>query len=134
MPAYEAVYKANYNSGTAALNVYGTFKPSKEHDYFYGCTMQDGSTIDLSARTNALPRVSAFTSGDNTLKFATNATVRVKLGGRKVSHKTPIVSWATAPENLAGLRFVSGDENRPFSIIKKDDGLYIYTGTVILVR
>ena len=130
---YEAVFGANYNTGTAALNVYGTFKPS-EHDYFYGCTMQDGSAIDLSSRTNALPRVSAFTGGDNTLKFATNATVRVKLGGRKVSHKTPIVSWATAPENLAGLKFVSGDEDRRFSVVKKDDGLYIHTGVVIFVR
>ena len=130
---YEAVFGANYNTGTAALNVYGAFKPS-EHDYFYGCTMQDGSTIDLSSRTNALPRVSAFTSGDNTLKFATNATVRVKLGGRKVSHKTPIVSWATAPENLAGLKFVCGDEERRFTVIKKDDGLYILRGTIIFVR
>ena len=126
-------YNFNNNSGTAALNVYGAFKPS-EHDYFYGCTMQDGSTIDLSSRTNALPRVSAFTAGDHTLKFATNATVRVKLGGRKVSRNEPIVSWATAPENLAGLKFVSGDENRRFSIVKKDDGLYIHTGLVIFVR
>ncbi len=130
---YEAVYDWNANSGTAALNVYGAFKPS-EHDYFYGCTMQDGSTIDLSSRTNALPRVSAFTGGDNTLKFATNAIVRVKLGGRKVSRNEPIVSWATAPENLAGLKFVCGDENRRFSIVKKDDGLYIHTGLVIFVR
>ena len=130
---YEAVFGANYNSGTAALNVYGAFKPS-EHDYFYGCTMQDGSTIDLSSRTNALPRVSAFTAGDHTLKFATNATVRVKLGGRKVSRNEPIVSWATAPENLAGLKFVSGDEDRRFSVIKKDYGLYIHTGVVIFVR
>ena len=96
--------------------------------------MQDGSTIDLSSRTNALPRVSAFTAGDNTLKFATNATVRVKLGGRKVSHKTPIVSWATAPENLAGLKFVCGDEERRFAVIKKEDGIYIQRGMVIFVR
>ena len=130
---YEAVFGANYNSGTAALNVYGAFKPS-EHDYFYGCTMQDGSTIDLSSRTNALPRVSAFTGGDHTLKFADDATVKVKLGGWKASTKTPIVSWETAPENLEGLKFVCGDKERRFSIIKKDDGLYIYAGTFIIVR
>ena len=132
---YEAVYSYNAaNSGTAALNVYGTFKPS-EHNYFYGCTMQDGSTIDLSARTNALPRVAAFTTnGDKTLKFANNATVKIKLGGRKVSSKTPIVSWATAPENLAGLKFVCGDEERRFAVIKKEDGIYIQRGMVIFVR
>jgi autotransporter-associated beta strand protein len=132
---YEAVYNYNAaNSGTAALNVYGTFKPS-EHNYFYGCTMQDGSTIDLSARTNALPRVAAFTTdGDKTLKFANNATVKIKLGGRKVSRNEPIVSWTNPPDNIARLKFVSGDEDRSFSIIKKDDGLYIHTGTVIFVR
>ena len=131
---YEAAYNYNANNGTAALNVYGTFKPAREHDYFYGCTLQDGSTIDLSARTNALPRVSAFTAGDNTLKFATNATVRVKLGGRKVSSKTPIVSWETAPDNLAGLRFVCGDEERRYGVVKKEDGLYIHTGLFIFVK
>ncbi|MBQ8112467.1 MAG: hypothetical protein IJ146_04595 [Kiritimatiellae bacterium] len=130
---YEVAYNYNANSGTAALNVYGAFKPS-EHDYFYGCTMQDGSTIDLSSRTNALPRVSAFTGGDHTLKFADDATVKVKLGGWKASTKTPIVSWETAPENLEGLKFVCGDKERRFSIIKKDDGLYIYAGTFIIVR
>ena len=111
---YEAVFGANYNSGTAALNVYGT--------------------IDLSSRTNALPRVSAFTGGDHTLKFADDATVKVKLGGWKASTKTPIVSWETAPENLEGLKFVCGDKERRFSIIKKDDGLYMYAGTFIIVR
>ena len=132
---YEAVYSYNAaNSGTAALNVYGTFKPSA-HDYFYGCTMQDGSTIDLSARTTALPRVAAFTTnGDKTLKFANNATVKIKLGGRKVSTKTPIISWTTAPDNLAGLKFVCGDEDRRFAVIKKEDGIYIQRGMVIFVR
>jgi hypothetical protein len=131
---YEAAYDLDYNSGTAALNVYGAFKPS-EHDYFYGCTMQDGSTIDLSSRTNALPRVAAFTTaGDKTLKFADNATVKIKLGGMKVSKNEPIVSWTTPPENLAGLKFVCGDERRRFGVLKKDDGLYIYSGTLIFVR
>ena len=130
---YEAAFNGNYNNGTAALNVYGTFKPSA-HNYFYGCTLQDGSTIDLSARTNALPRVSAFTSGDNTLKFATNATVRVKIGNRKFPKREPVVSWTTAPDNLAGLRFVCGDEGRQYSVIKKEDGLYLHSGMIIIVR
>ncbi len=41
--------------------------------------MQEGSTIDLSERTAALPLVSAFTNtdSDRTLKFADGATVYV---------------------------------------------------------
>jgi hypothetical protein len=74
---YEALYDGNVNTGTALLKVHGTFKPSA-HDCFHGCEMQDGSTIDLSSRSNALPLVSAFTTGDNMLKFANGATVGVK--------------------------------------------------------
>ena len=136
---YEAVYDdeadelySDFNSGGALMAVYGTFKPSA-HDYFYGCTMQDGSTIDLSARTNALPRASAFTNF-NTIQFADNATVKIKLGGRRFSTKTPIISWAdNAPENLAGLTFKSAD-GESFSVIKKADGLYIQKGCMIIVR
>ena len=42
------------------MNVHGVFKPAA-HDYFYGCTLLDGSTIDFANRTTPLPVVSAFT-------------------------------------------------------------------------
>ena len=136
---YEAVYDdeadslySDFNSGGTVLAVYGTFKPSA-HDYFYGCTMHDGSTIDLSARTNALPRASAFTNF-NTIQFATNATVKIKLGGKRFSSRAPIISWAdNVPENLDGLTFRSAD-GESFRVIKKADGLYIKKGCMIIVR
>ena len=40
---YVALYDGTDNSGTGALNVYGTFIPAAGQK-FYGCTMQDGST------------------------------------------------------------------------------------------
>ena len=134
-------YIANYsgaatgNGGTAALNVRGTFKPSS-HDFFYGCTMQDGSTIDLSSRTSALPSVSSFTSGKANLEFAENATVAVKLGDRKVSSRTPVISWsaATKPTNVDTVTFVRADFDRHYSLVRKNDSLYALTGFVILVK
>ncbi len=39
-----------------------------------------------------------------------------------------------APSNLSGLTFVCGDENRQYSIDKKDDGLYVRSGFFLLVR
>ena len=42
---YYAACTNNVNNGTAAMNVYGRFTPAT--DYFYGCTLQDGATIDL---------------------------------------------------------------------------------------
>lgn len=119
------------------MKVYGTFKPSV-HNYFYGCTMQDGSMIDLSARTNALPCRSASTAGEGLtdLSFADNATVYVKLGGFRPEPNTPIISWTaeTMPANLDTLTFKSGDEGFVCGFKKKDDGLYLTTGLIIFLR
>ena len=93
------------------------------------------STLDFSEWPCEWPVTTAYTcTGNKAISFAAGATVKVKLGGWKASTKTPIVSWETAPENLEGLKFVCGDKERRFSIIKKDDGLYIYAGTFIIVR
>ena len=130
---YEQVYGANNNDGTAAFNVHGTFKPAADHNYFYGCTMQNGSTIDLSSRTGALPLVSSFTKGDNTLKFAAG-TIHVKLGERSVTRNTCLISWSSKPSGIASTRFVNaeGEHSRRFSA--RADGLYLSGGTMIIVR
>ena len=130
---YEQVYGANNNDGTAAFNVHGTFKPAAGHNYFYGCTMQNGSTIDLSSRTGALPLVSSFTKGDNTLKFAAG-TIHVKLGERNVTRDTCLISWSSKPSGIVSTRFASAEGERRRSFIKKEDGLYVAGGFMLLVR
>ena len=130
---YEQVYGANNNDGTAAFNVHGTFKPAAGHNYFYGCTMQDGSTIDLSSRTDALPLVSSFTKGDNTLKFAAG-TIHVKLGERNVTRNTCLISWSSKPSGIASTRFVNAEGERSRRFSARADGLYLSGGTMIIVR
>ena len=125
---YEAAYNYDYNSGTEALNVYGTFTPGASHNYFYGCTMQNGSTIDLSARTTPLPRVSSFTSGQNRLEFAADATVNVEIGARSSDVGTCLVSWpsGSAPDLSVGFALVAnGAAVEGKALAVKDDGLYI---------
>lgn len=128
---YEAVYSSNSNEGTAVFEVYGTFKPSV-HDYFRGCKMMDGSTIDLSARTNALPHIAAFTNGAKTLDFEPNKTVYVKLGSRNVSCGEAIISWSAKPADIDTVKFTSVPGEQACGFIKKDDGLYITRGTTII--
>ena len=70
---YKTTYTGNSNSGTAEMTVSGTFTP--QTDCFYGCTLQDGVTIDFSERETTLSVVSSFTSGSNTLSFAPYATI-----------------------------------------------------------
>ncbi len=131
---YEALYDRNSNNGTAAFNIHGAFKPSA-HDYFHGCTMQDGSTIDLSLREAALPLVSVFTNtnSDRTLKFADGATVYVALGGKRFAGGK-VISWNEKPENIGTVKFRSAPGERKCAFIAKDDGLYTMSGMVILVK
>jgi autotransporter-associated beta strand protein len=135
-----------WGTGTAyGLNVYGTFTPISTT--FYGCTMMNGSTIDLSGKTGVWSVQSSIPNAANnygltaaqqtarkTVSFADNATVKIKLGERKVKAGDKVVDWTgKTPANLATLRFTSA-EGEHFGLQKKDDGLYIIHGFIILVR
>ncbi|MBQ8114361.1 MAG: hypothetical protein IJ146_14260 [Kiritimatiellae bacterium] len=109
--AYRASSK--HNEGTAAFKVYGTFTPAT--DIFYGCQMQNGSTVDLSGRTTAWHTTTAAdgaAKGSTTVTFADNATITVNLYGREGlfalarSADPFVVTWNQEPENLATLKFV----------------------------
>ena len=104
---YEAAYSGTSNSGTAALNVYGSFRPTV--DRFYGPTMQDGSTIDLTEWPEAAgwPVYSRFTSGSTNILFASSATtVNMNLAGRtdlKALAKSAspyILTWSSEPASV----------------------------------
>ena len=132
---YVALYGVNANLGNEAINVFGAFKPSPTHNYFHGCMMQDGSTIDLSERTAAIPLVSAFTNteSDRTLKFADGATVYIDLGGKKFP-QGKVISWDAKPENIRTVKFRNAPGERKCSFVAKDDGLYMVRGFSVLIR
>ena len=116
---YAANYLGNYSTGTAALDVYGTFTPNSS--FFYGPTMQNGSSIDLSAKTGAWDVKSALTAGGNpTTKFAAGATVAILLGSRTPAYGEKIVSWtsATKPADSVSLT------NDTYYLHAEADGLY----------
>lgn len=115
-------------SGTMA--VYGAFTPTS--DSFYGCTLMDGSTLDLSTRSTTLNPCSDFTAGATTLKFEENATVNVVLGSRRTGN-SPIMSWTaeTKPANIDTVKFVRADADRRYSLVVKENGLYACAGLII---
>lgn len=100
---YMSLEAYNSNRGTAALNVYGTFTPTTQ--YFYGCTMQDGSTMDLTRwpESAGWPMYSRFTKGTTNLTF-TAGTVNVKLAGRSDlktlanAERPYVITWDSMPE------------------------------------
>ena len=124
---------ATTHKGSGKMNVHGVFKPAA-HDFFYGCTLLDGSTIDLANRTTPLPMVSAFTdTGKKDLEFAENATIKVRKGekGGKV------IAWTeeTKPSTYGTLSFVRDpSDTRSYAVQKRDDGVYIMTGMTLIVR
>ena len=129
---YEAKYNANNNVGTAALSVYGTFTPTT--DYFYGCTMQDGSTIDLSGKSGAWDVQGKFTNGKKLVTFANGATVVIDLGTRKVKTGECVVSWASRPANLDTLKFKLKGGGQLCWLVKRDNGLYLMRSMMIIMR
>ena len=121
-------------TGTAALNVYGTFRP--DSDYFYGCTLQDGATLDLSGKEEMWSTTSAATVGRKTVDFAPHARITVKLEGRThLSGK--IVDWTDhVPENYDTIEFVLDPVTRAqgYNIYKIPTGILLECGTTIFLR
>ena len=129
---YESLGGAvNGSTQYGPMEVYGAFRPTS--DCFYGCTLMDGATLDLSTRSTTLNALSASTGGLTNLAFAANATINVHLGTRKTSGLVPILSWTaeTKPENIDTVRFVRADEDRRYALVVKEDGLYACAGLVI---
>ena len=117
---YTPRYSGNYGRGSGVLGVHGTFTP--ESTYFYGPTMQDGSAIDLSAKTVAWNVRSSLTYGGNpTTKFAAGASVAILLGERTPAYGEKIVSWAAGDKPAASVSLTNGT----YVLRAEADGLYV---------
>ena len=136
--AFDAIDEI-HNLGSHDVDVFGTFTPSTQ-GFFHGTTLHDGSTIDLSelgiATLNVVAPYSASSTapGAKTLHFVQGATIGVKLGGRRVPRNTPVISWTAATKPDASVKFVARDEGRRLTFIKKEDGLYVLSGLMLIVR
>ena len=120
----------SYDSSSGAINIYGTFTPKS--DYFYGVTMQSGSSFDLSAKTDPW-NVASSATDNNTVSFADNAAIGLVLGERTTRGSIPVVTWATAPANLGSLTFRRVDAGQERNAAKESSGIYFRTGLIISI-
>lgn len=128
---YESLWTGDNGNQNGVLYVYGAFKPTT--DYWYGCTLADGATLDLSTRTGALNAVSSASGNQTALSFEENAVVNVVIGDRRFSSGGKILSWTseTKPANIDTVKFVRADADRRYSLVVKSDGLYASEGLTI---
>ena len=68
-----------------------------------------------------------------TLGAAEGATVRVNVGERQISSKTPIISWTTPPAGVS-FAWVDGVPANMGSLVAGKDGLYAVRSFVIMLR
>lgn len=136
---------SKHNEGTAAFKVRGTFKPMT--DTFYGCQMQDKSTVDLSARTTVWNTTTAAASeakGSNTVTFADGATVYIDFtAGRPAlkqildANDKYIVKWTTETAPAGTVKFKPSEALRSlgYRLQVESDGIKIETnGFTIYLR
>ena len=126
---------SKHNEGTAAFKVRGTFTPVT--DTFYGCQMQDGSTVDLSARTTVWNTTTAAASeakGSTTVTFADGATVYIDFtAGRPAlkqildANDKYIVKWTTETAPANTVKFVPSATLRSlgYRVQVESDGIKI---------
>ena len=129
MHDYRPTYTENIGNGGKEVNVYGTFTP--DSDYFYGPTMQDGSTINLSKKTQTWDLSSLLDDKNSrTTKFAPDAIINIELGNRNLAREEKIISWSAQPDTT----FAS----KRWRFESRADGLYIKNrigiGSVITIR
>ena len=128
---------SSFTSGKATLTVLDTYTPAEDGtNSFPNILLADGATLDLSQLDGGSFGIASTDSGKHTLSFATNATIHVALGDRCAPAGGRIVSWTPeqCPDNLDTLTFRMADENSRFSILKREDGLYLMSGFLFFIR
>ena len=132
-----------YMLGTSKLTVHRRFCPIAE-THFYGCTMLDGSTLDLSQRTTLFTaHCTNHETGNNTktyrVTFPEGAKINVEIGARRPANGERLVAWNEdeAPAGTVTFTPVRGGERIQGRMLRAHaDGLYFefIPGTGIYIR
>ncbi len=123
----------DYHKNISPMNVYGTFAPLT--DCFYGCTLQNGATLDLSAQTGVWSTINRFQKGTTNVTFAVGAKVKVDVTGRDLKPGDQVVAWPEKPDE--SVRFVATvKQGWPrVGLSAQEKGLFcVSNNTVIFIR
>ena len=123
----------NINKSITVLDTYKPMTAGLLKTVTLGDSTHHSPVLDLSGIGEPFDLTAA--DPDRTIGAAQDAVVKVKLGDRKTSGSTPIITWeGTRPDWVDVLRFARGDENRKYGLRVGDDGIYAVAGLIILFR
>ncbi len=133
---YTARYEGTSNAGTAAMNVHGTFTPVT--DNFYGCTLQNGATLDITSKTGVWSTTGAFTSGLNAVTFAADSVVNVAIAAdRELAFDenglAKVVSWETEPPESTKFKLAGPALRNSRPLLRRSGGLYLMRSTMMII-
>jgi hypothetical protein len=133
------------NGYNGTLTVSGTFCPTTE--YFNGCTLQNGATLDLGGWTNGTFNTHGLYSpgaaeSRTTATFASGANITVSLEGRRdlsrmAKAKQYIVEWEASAKPADNVTFALDPATamRGYTLIRDDGGLKLFpSGLIIIVK
>ena len=132
--------RRSYGSQALDLNTDSVRKALTVLDRFKPMTTNLVRTVTLGDATHLAPLLDLseldgpFVLPANTYSMgaAAGAKVRVHLGERKTSSRTPIVSWTTPPSGVS-FAWPDGVAGKG-SLVRKEDGLYVVKGSTIIVK
>jgi hypothetical protein len=110
---------------------------------FYGCTLQNGATLDLSRRTGTWFTLSSFANGCTNVTFAAGAEVTVALGERTDLRQMArvnapyLVEWPVAePAATVSFKLSEALYERGYRLRRDASGLKLYNvgGMMLIVR
>ena len=119
---YTALYDGAENRGTAVLNVTGTFTPAGAG--YYGCTLQNGSTLDLNRLSGAWePANIKFAAGT----VAVGIFRRSDLKQIAVSEDPYILKWTATTPKPSNVEFVpdAAAASRGYTLEIDDTGIKV---------
>lgn len=120
-----------FNRGVEAINVFGRFTPAS--DDFFGCTLQNGASIDLSGLDGTWSMTSPSTQGFDTVTVAPGATVTIELGTRNLHGNLHIIAWNEEPQNVTW-QLDEASRKYGYRIEIRDDGLHLTRGLTLFFR
>ena len=121
----------NAASQGKAITVLNCFKPMTTN-LVRTVTLGDATHLDPVLDLSKLDGPFVLPADNYSMNAAAGATVRVNLGERKTSSRTPIISWTTPPSSIS-FAWPNGVTDRG-GLVKKSDGLYVLKGLTIIVR